>query len=154
MRTALKVFVLLFLLVSCEGIKFVEYRYPIYVYNNSNHNIGCYFAEGGKYGTYYPDSLPKSDHFIIKNILSNHSYCLSNGIEWEIVFSTIPSDTLSIYIFNSDTLNKYSWDKIRKEEMFLRRYDLSLEDLKKLKYKVSYPPTPVMSDIKMYPPYK
>jgi hypothetical protein len=50
-----------------------------------------------------------------------------------------------IYIFNQDTLNKYTWEEIQREYKVLQRYDLSSEDINLLynKYKVPeipYPP--------------
>jgi hypothetical protein len=51
----------------------------------------------------------------------------------EEVFKYVKSDTLSFFIFSSDTLNKYPWDSIRSNYMILQRYDLSLTDLAKSK---------------------
>ena len=65
----------------------------------------------------------------------------------------MPGDTLSIYLFHVDTLAKYSIDEIREDYKVLQRYDLSLEDLEHLDYKLSYPPDAKMSGVKMYPPY-
>ena len=84
---------------------------------------------------------------------------LSSGLEhhfstWEKYFNLLPRDTLSIYIFHTDTLNKYPWNIVKEKYMVLKRYDLSLSDLKQLDFKVSYPPSSAMSKMKMYPPYK
>ena len=35
-----------------------------------------------------------------------------------------------------------------------QRYDLSLNDLKKLNWTITYPPVESMKDMHMYPPYK
>lgn len=65
----------------------------------------------------------------------------------------LPADTLSIFIFSYDTLRKYDWETIRKEYKILKRYDLSLPDLRNLNWKVVYPPTREMENIKQFPPY-
>jgi hypothetical protein len=75
------------------------------------------------------------------------------------IIDQISSDTLSVYYFHSDTLAKYSWEEIRRDYKVLRRYDLSVEDVKKLynKYSVPeipYPPDARMKDMKMWPPYE
>lgn len=69
------------------------------------------------------------------------------------IFKQLPRDTLSIFIFHTDTLNKYPWEKIRDEYKILKRYDLSFEDIKRLGYKVPYPPSPEMANMKMYPKF-
>ena len=40
------------------------------------------------------------------------------------------------------------------EEALLVRYDLSLMDLKHLNWMLSYPPSPQMQEMKMFPPYE
>lgn len=66
------------------------------------------------------------------------------------------TDTLCFFIFDADTINKYSWEEIRKGYKVLQRYNLIVtkEELKKLDYKIYYPPTENMKHIKMYPPYE
>ena len=71
----------------------------------------------------------------------------------EEIFKYLPKDTLSVYFFHPDTLAKYPWETIRKEYNILKRYDLSIEDMQLLDYEIAYPPTEMMKDIKMYPPY-
>src|SRR5690606_31507629 len=62
-------------------------------------------------------------------------------------------DTLSFVIFDIDTLEKYSWDIVKKNYMVLQRHDLSIYDLQKLDYTLYYPPNEAMRNMKMYPPY-
>ena len=148
-------FVCLSLLSSqCE----MDKSYIIDLINNSGHEIGYYFAMGGQYGVYYPDLLPITNNYIVydmnKEIASGHE----SHLEWEKVFSAFPKDTMSVFIFHTDTLNKYTWEEVRDKYMILKRYDLSLDDLTKLNNKYSvpeipYPPDDRMKNMKMYPPY-
>ena len=129
-------------------------KYSIGLKNNTEYSIGCYFALGGYYGTYYPDTLlPTSNTYIIKEIKSGNWYSQDSGIKWEEIYSNFPKDTMSVYVFHSDTLKKYPWDEVGNKYMILKRYDLSLSDLKLLEWSIYYPPTEEMKDIKMYPPY-
>ena len=57
---------------------------------------------------------------------------------------------MSVFIFHTDTLNKYSWQEVRDGYKILRRYDLSLEDIKKMKWTIPYPPDESMAGMKMY----
>ena len=47
-------------------------------------------------------------------------------------FSAFPQDTMSIFIFDEETVNHNSWKIIAEEYLVLQRYDLSIEDIKKL----------------------
>lgn len=123
---------------QCEHA--MDYAYDINLVNNSGHSIGYYFAVGGKYGTFYPDSLPETSDYIIYDI----GKVLQPGFEqhyknWERFFQTLPYDTLSVFIFHTDTLNKYKWEEIRTGYKILKRYNLSLEDLKELDFTITYP---------------
>jgi hypothetical protein len=58
---------------------------------------------------------------------------------WEGIFEDLPADTFMIFIFDADTLEQVPWDKVRSEYKILKRYDLSLQDLKDRDWKVVYP---------------
>ena len=67
--------------------------------------------------------------------------------------SCLPKDTLSVFIISCDTLNKYGYDVVAKENKILVRYDLSIPDLERMGYNIPYPPAPWMKEMKMYPSY-
>jgi hypothetical protein len=124
---------------KCDDLA-MDYAYEIDLVNKAEHSIGYYFADGGKYGTFYPDSLPETNKYITYDISKvlrpgyEHSYS-----SWEKYFRTLPYDTLSLFIFHTDTLNKYSWETIRDDYLILKRYDLSLEDLQASDFTITYP---------------
>lgn len=128
-------------MVSCD------YYYPLYFYNTSKQNVSIYLHETSPM---YPDTV-----FTQKNVIvmQSNTYSYDYGIPWNKVYKDFKIDTMSVFFFDTDTLNKYPWEEIRKDYKILRRYDLSLQDLEYLEYKIYYPPTPKMRDIKMYPPY-
>ena len=55
------------LLIICSQCE-MDHAYGIDLVNNSGHPIGYYFAVGGKYGTFYPDSLPETNDYILYDI--------------------------------------------------------------------------------------
>jgi len=75
------------------------------------------------------------------------------SIHENMIFALLPTDTMSIFFFDPDTLAKYDWSIIREEYKILVRYDLSHDNLRELKWCVCYPPTEAMQNMKMYPPY-
>ena len=71
----------------------------------------------------------------------------------DVEVSKVVKDSLFIYLFHIDTLKNNSWADVQADYKILKRYDLSLEDLEYLDYKLSYPPDAKMSEVKMYPPF-
>src|SRR4051812_2680173 len=51
--------------------------------------------------------------------------------KWQNVFDKLPRDTLSMFVFSTDTIQKYGWEKVRNDHNILKRYDLSLQDLER-----------------------
>ncbi len=51
----------------------------------------------------------------------------------------IRSDTLMVYVFDAQILDSVSWDDVISEYMVLKRYDLSLDDLKQSDFTITYP---------------
>ena len=60
----------------------------------------------------------------------------------------IPSDTLMVFVFDAEKLEKR--DSHVKYSLLVR-YDLSLKDLQKNNWTLTYPPTESMKTIKMWP---
>lgn len=51
----------------------------------------------------------------------------------------IPSDTLMIYVFDGQILDTTPWDIVKENHLVLKRYDLSLKDLRRLGWIITYP---------------
>lgn len=62
-------------------------------------------------------------------------------------------DTLLIFVFNVDTFDTYGWDYVREHYLVLQRYDLSLENLQSVNFRLSFPPDSTMKLFHMWPPY-
>jgi len=150
---------LLFLLVGCDFILYDRYK----VTNNSDDTICVYLATGYyNFGpTAYPDTmLPKHylldvewydgsihnvgiDEFIDSAYVPPHEMrgvtpilmCEEDG---EIP-PRPPHDILSVFIISKDTLKKYPYDDIRRNNRILARYDLSWDRVKSLDHNIPYP---------------
>lgn len=87
----------------------------------------------------YPDTtLPSNKPFLLNVSPKNYNH-LDHSFPWEVIIQGLPADTLSIYIFDADTLNTYDWRSIKEGYKILKRYDLSLDDLKKSNWTITYP---------------
>jgi len=134
--------------------------------NFSNHSDkSIYVVESYK----YPDTLNVQGirHFALSHVQWNKIEPNPNGQNrtalqkrscWESTFKNrweIPSDTLIVYVFDAEFLEL---DIITNADdntinAIIQRYDLSLQDLQHVNWTLTYPPSPNMSAIKMYPPY-
>ncbi len=66
-------------------------------------------------------------------------------------------DSISIFILNTDTLERCSWDEIREGYKIMRRFDISTSAevlIRNHSLILYYPLVPEMKHIKMYPPYE
>lgn len=132
---------------TCKKNPFIEKVYSIKVVNHSSQWINFFDSK------VFPDtSLPVNKPYYGASRPNDFSY-LDSRLDWSDVFAKLPADTLSIFIISNDTVNTYNWNVIRGEYKILKRYDMSLQDLKTLNKTVSYPPTEVMKNIKQFPPY-
>jgi len=127
------------------------------VYNNTDHSISFFLADyySEQFGDpIYPDTTLSiyREGLILPCVLKDKS--IFNEISpLEDTYKRFGTDTLCFFIFDTDTLSKYDWATIRSDYKILQRYDMSLQDFKRLKNTITYPPSETMKDIKMYPPY-
>lgn len=130
--------------------------------NNADHSIYVYSEIKEQYHalpnyqdtilqSYYPD--PSLDPATNKTLPAEENIgALFSWSAYEYAFGD-DFDTLLVFVFNADTLELLGWDTIRAYYKVEQRYDLSLEDLQNIGFKLSFPPTEAMKHIHMWPPY-
>ena len=120
----------LFLLIQCD-----PWDRKMKIVNNSRSSI--YYNDSYM----YPDTTLRIDDnpVSLSRLLVASGETVSNPRRgrWEEVFDIY--DTLMIFIFDETTLKTVPWDTVRKNYMILKRYDLSLEDLVRMDWRVTYP---------------
>jgi hypothetical protein len=124
------IFSIMLCAASCE--KLVDHVYSIKIQNNTNDTL--LFFESYN----YPDTSIVQDKPILTRVYPKDFSHLDSKKDWDEVLVS-PKDTISIFILSKDTVDKYSWDKIRSDYNVLTRYDLSLADLEKLNWTITYP---------------
>ncbi|QEC53039.1 hypothetical protein EDD80_1041 [Anseongella ginsenosidimutans] len=151
----LKAFSIVLCLSQCE-VAMDREDDPLYVVNQSGQSVRVYVNNDENYSALYPDtSISDFEERLSAEIIANNREVVIPGSEasWKSTFEvSVPHDTVSLFIFHADTLTKFPWQTIREDYKILRRYDLSLEDLITLEFKVPYPPSPKMKNMKMFPP--
>lgn len=129
---------------SCENPPGAKVVYSITLKDESG--SGFLFTTGYT----YPDTLIPSNYGKLKGCPSNSVVRYDSKKDWDEVFKGLPSDTLSIFIF-TDIVTLDNWSHVQDNYEVTIRYDLSFQDLDRLKWLVVYPPDDRMSGIKMYP---
>lgn len=142
-----------------------------YCHNETSDTLRTYCAFGvsnnyfSKSYTVYPDTLLPAylddkevfwGDYQLKWVLPNKSgelYLVKENLD-VFMHTVLPKDTLSVFFLSNDTLRKYGYIDVRENNRYLVRYDLSSSEVKQLDYTFPYPPTPEMSDMKMWPCYR
>ena len=131
--------------------------YDLFLENNTNQYLHYYLAFGDNIisTTVYPDTLLPDNNSFINNIVKPQEkyFMYLSFLPYSKIIKNLPQDTLSVFIFSKDTIDKFGWSEVLFGYKILQRYDISSEDIKKLKDIIPYPPSEKMKDMKMYPAY-
>ena len=147
MRKYIQLLLLLFVgFVSCESWGGMH---GMYIENNSDLEISFYAYSllpiSNLYGEFYPDTLLKQDtlpDYSLYHIKPHSRSWAGTGFNYrEIKKGYIPyyNDTLMFFVFSRDTLNKYSWEEIKRDYKILKRYDITGRQLNEQNWIIKYP---------------
>jgi hypothetical protein len=138
------------------------YEEPIWKYEFTNNSDSSIIVN---ISNFYPDTTPRFEHReqeINDKEHYNKRYVAPNSTNDTILFGIdVPSstfywnsDTISCFIIDEKVYNENGLFKVQLYYLVKQRYDLSEDDMKYLDYKLTYPPSPKMRGMKMYPPYE
>lgn len=135
MKSMVKLLICLFFLLSVSTCKEPPFDrvYRFSVENKSNTLI--YFLVSYN----YPDTIIPDTYNKIKGVSPGSKTSYDSDKKWEEVFEELPADTLSIFIFDGDTISACDWQTVRNNYKILKRYDISLDDLNNNKGIITYP---------------
>jgi hypothetical protein len=167
MKQIIKIVSFIVIVTMCVGCPLsMETRtYSLFLNNTSHHNISVLIGDLISEINYPDTTLMHNIHKnnIIKITCTGQTRTgacgiLSSELKWTDWAKSLPLDTFSLFLFDTDTLARYSLDEIKAEYKILQRYDLSSGDIEKLldEYErviIPYPPDEKMKNMKMYPPY-
>ncbi|MCB9046974.1 MAG: hypothetical protein H6550_12650 [Chitinophagales bacterium] len=111
----------------------VEIIYTIYVQNNSNKLV--YHQEVDIYPNPTIPDKPQG----VGGILPGAVAMYDSRVPWREVIEKFPSDTISIILFDPDTVKFYGWETVRKEHMVLKRWDVDADYLEERNWTFVYP---------------
>jgi hypothetical protein len=122
--------IVLLLLFQCD-----PWDSKMKIINNSSSAI--YYNDSYRYPDTTLRTVPSPIFFANSLVLPGETVSYPVRGTWNEVFDIC--DTLMIFIFDETKIKNVPWDTIKKNYMILKRYDLSLEDLVKLDWRVTYP---------------
>jgi hypothetical protein len=117
---------------SCEkplGAKSVD---RFLIKNESNLGISYLVSE------VYPDTLIPNDENNVFMLAAGEKESYDQN-DFDVFFAGLPADTLSIFFFSNDTLEKYSFQQIRSSYNILKRQDFGLQYFENSEYIIKYP---------------
>lgn len=130
---------ILFLLYSCK-LPVDYFGQQLRVLNESSDTI-VYFTDERTFNPEYPfmfDEVP--DTALVGGVSIEPSGVFYDQIFFpETYFDNYPDKKGKFYLFSLDTLKKYTWKEIKEKNNYLKRYDLSLDDLDSLNWTITYP---------------
>lgn len=114
-------------------------HHNIYFKNNSEKTI--YFKASYNYpDTQIVDPKPYMGSELNRLLPNENGSPLNHSSCYEQEFKNrIESDTLIIFVFDSQVLESTSWETVKQDYLILKRYDLSLQDLQNMNFKLTYP---------------
>lgn len=109
--------------------------FQIKLVNKSNEHLALYFSNA------YPDTSVK---YVAdcgcKEIKSGITGACMERYGWkDHVYSLCKGGKLSLFLFNRDSINQYTWDTVEAKYMIVKRWDLSIADLETMNWTITYP---------------
>ena len=150
----------LFIAFAVSGCKYLESIISIYglwMRNDTVKTIGVWGTYEQPTDTLLPQNKPNIEFIPESAYLDdkwNNPYDMVMGDSYNWLKQLSDNDTIRIYIFDLEVFENTDWSIIREQYLVKQRYDFTKEQLRGLTLRFSYPPTPEMKDIKMWPPYE
>ena len=119
--------------IGCNKPPGVRVVYRIWVNNQSDSDIAV------KTSKVYPDTTITFDQSNLRGCPIGERIPLEGYDSWDELFNGLPADTLSIFIFSSDTIVKYGWEYVSNNYLILERSDLSYSDIDNMNWEYIYP---------------
>lgn len=121
----------LFLIFSCD---FTENRFII-IKNDSNNNILCFISKvdinniTSISDMNAPTEINKSEFAFLVPITRG---------KWEDYIEKCDVNKVRIYIIVRDSIDKYGWKNIYKNNIYNKKYLFTIQDLEKINWEITY----------------
>ena len=134
MKNVIQIIIACVFIISCRKPPLgVENVYRIYIRNNSNIKVSDLIVNT------YPDTTIPDEYDKTGIILVGETIMHNSKRPWKDVINDLPADTISIILFNPDTIAHYGWETIRNQHKVLKRWDVDAAYLEARNWTLTYP---------------
>lgn len=141
MKHFLKIFALIAVVLTTTAVDCDMHDYDRDLFtlqNNSNKVIAWYIPTYGEYlDNTLPEEMPYTLAYESNYIKPGRSYCFQGY--YDISYEYMPEDVVKLYIFEVETLARYTWEQIREDGLYAYCYNLTVEGLKESDKTICYP---------------
>ena len=149
---------------GCDGY-LKDIRYDLTFENNADYSISIYSLLIPPYylanPIVYPDtSLPIRKPLLNMEEIRPHGFRVYGFLseDYPSIYEIYNTDTISFFVFSTDSLDLLGWNSVRNSYNVLQRYDISVNEYVSLYNNLKwdfpcFPPSQEMRDMKMWPPY-
>lgn len=143
--------ILLFLSSTIEGCMDSIDTRDLMVSNGSNKSIYSIISNNDDmFGSGYYDEFRRDEkyvytkkdslfRFIFEEIEPNTKYaCHDRPSYWETFIESTIDKKIRLFIISKDSVDKYGWNKIFKNQIYNKKYELTIEDLEAMNWKIDY----------------
>jgi len=126
--------------VSCRYENTADCHQVLTFENTTNKHI--YVSSSFKYPNteafkYHPDPLLSPVDSKIE-ALEENTHILSGRTCYEVSLENAESSIIMVYVFDGTTLETSTWQTVKDNNLVLKRYDLTLEDLEGMNWEIIY----------------
>jgi len=104
--------------------------------NKTNKTIG--FIDEKKERNDSIPSLSLCDQTKLYTVSPNNELMIISFSDWDVYFKHFPTNLLRVYIINNDTLSKYGTCEVIKQQMFIKRFDYTYDELKNINWRIVF----------------
>lgn len=118
-----------FIVSGCRCLESIISDYGIFMRNDTNKNIVVWGTYDQTMGAKLPDERPVSELIApsINMSISPYDFIMGQGYDWAKSLSD--TDTIRVFVFDSEKYKETDWSTIRDQSLFLLRYDLTKAEL-------------------------
>ncbi len=133
----MKYFILFLIGIMCLPSCFLSTWDARLVLANKTSQRVKYFEEVKNVNDFIPDTTfcATGDIYWIK---PNDEQIIRSQNKWDYLLKEHSDKILRIYIISEDSLSKYGMCNVFKQQIFMKRFDLTYDDLEKLNWRVVY----------------
>jgi hypothetical protein len=136
---------ILFVLIACDPadrrmkVHNLSDEYIYYLYSKNDSLIKEHELSLFELFTKEVDGVLITDTAFSNRVSPNTLQIVSYNSNWENDIKAYPDQKIKFFIFEKTLLENFRWEKIVKDQIYSKKYSLSVEELKEQNWTIVYP---------------